>query len=73
MTKILNPLTAEPVADDVAEYIGQIHEVRRNAKKASRSGNPAKRYPAIRVLGQVPHLIGAAYRRDAVRKMQGLS
>lgn len=31
-----------------------IGDVRRNAKKAARSGNPAKREPAKRVLAQIP-------------------
>lgn len=47
MNKIQNPITGEPVGKDAAEYIGQLRTVRRHAKKAARSGNPAKRGPAI--------------------------
>lgn len=67
MNKIENPITGEPVAKEAAEYIGQLRTVRRNAKKAARSGNPAKRGPALKALVQVPGMIRAVYRQDAAK------
>lgn len=65
-----NPLTGKPMNREHAEYVGQLKEVRRNAKKAARSGNPAKRGPAVKVLAQVGPMIGQTYGQDAVVTLQ---
>lgn len=69
--KIQNRVTGEPVSNDVAAYIVQLRTVRSNARRAARSGNPAKRGPALRVLSQVPLAIDAAYRQDTSKHMAG--
>lgn len=68
-----NPLTGKKMSREAAAYVEQLRTVRRNAKKAARSGNPAKRYPAVTVLAQIPHLLAATYRQDALRQKNGVS
>lgn len=63
-----NPLTGDDMTRDGAAYVEQLRTVRRGAKAAARSGNPAKRFPAYRVLAQIGPMIGVAYRTDAKRK-----
>jgi hypothetical protein len=62
-----NPFTGQDVTPKVEEYIEQLRTVRLNARKAARSGNPAKREPARRVLSQVGPAIEAAYRSEIGR------
>lgn len=62
-----NPLTGEPLRDEAVEHIEKLRTVRRNARKAARSGNPAKRFPALNVLIQVGPAIEAVYRSEATR------
>ena len=64
---MLNPLTQKPLAADAAEQVEKLRTVRRNARIESRSGNPAKRYPAKRAMALAAALIRQVYRRDAVR------
>lgn len=52
---------------EAAEHVEKLREIRRNAKKAARSGNPAKRIPAQRVVDQVGPAIAAVYRVEARR------
>lgn len=62
-----NPYTRRDASPKVEAYVEQVREVRRNARKAARSGNPAKRAPAQRVLGQVGPAILAAFRSEVGR------
>jgi hypothetical protein len=66
--KVINPLTGKPLRADAAKHVQKLRTVRRNAKKAARSGNPAKRCPAEQVLRQVGLAIGAVYRSEATRR-----
>lgn len=68
--KTLNPLTNEPMNTAEAEYVGQLKEVRRGAKKAARSGNPAKRGPALAALSRIGAMIGQTYGQDAAKTFQ---
>jgi hypothetical protein len=65
-----NPLTGDDMTADGAAYVEQLKTVRTGAKKAARSGNPAKHFPGRGVTAQVGHLIGAAYRADAKRQAE---
>lgn len=49
-----NPLTGQHLTDAQVERLAQYRTIRRNAKKAARSGNPAKRGPAVDVLNRLP-------------------
>lgn len=60
-----NPLTGKPLSRKAAKHVEQLRTVRRNARKAARSGNPAKSAPARRVLSQVGPAIAAVYRSQA--------
>lgn len=57
----LNPLTGESLRPEADSYVSDLRQVKRNARKAARSGNPAKRVPAKVVLARVPHLLSALY------------
>lgn len=67
-----NPLTGEDMTAGGAVYVEQLQTVRTNARKAARSGNPAKRFPGRRVSAQVGRLISEAYMAD-VRRQQAQS
>lgn len=49
-----NPMTGQPLTDLQVERVEQYRTVRRNAKRAARSGNPAKSAPAKSVLERLP-------------------
>lgn len=49
-----NPITGDDLRDDQIERLDTLRLVMRNAKAANRSGNPAKREPAKRVLRALP-------------------
>lgn len=55
--------TEQVLSPAAAEYVDQLREVRRGAKQAARSGNPAKRIPAQAVVAQCGELIAATYRQ----------
>lgn len=57
----LNPLTDEPLRPEASDYVDQLREVQRNARRDTRSGNPATSHPAKVVLARVPHLLRALY------------
>lgn len=63
-----NPLTGKKMPRDTADYVRQLRTVRRNAKTAARSGNPARREPAKKVLRRVGPTIGTVYVQDAERR-----
>lgn len=63
--KINNPITNEPVSKGIAKLIHQAREARRGARKEARSGNPAKRFPALKALKDIPDYIRALYVQDA--------
>lgn len=65
--KALNPLTKEPLSPEGAEYVQKIREACRGARRAARSGNPAKRVPALTVLRAAPRILAALYRKEANR------
>lgn len=51
MTKTqINPLTEEPMSSEANDRVTEAKQARANAKKDARSGNPAKREPAKRLL-----------------------
>lgn len=49
-----NPLTGMEMSDEMLRRRDTLRIVRRNARKDARSGNPAKRLPAQRVLRRLP-------------------
>lgn len=61
---IINPVDGEKVTGENSRYIRKLRRVRNNARKALRSGNPAKRADAAKVYVEAPELIRAAYRKD---------
>lgn len=61
------PAQSELLSPNEAAYVEQLREVRRGAKQAARSGNPAKRIPAQQVVVQCGELIAATYRAAAHR------
>ena len=64
-TRPKNPLTDKPLTDRQIERVELLRTIRRRAKVAARSGDPAKRGPARRVLAQVPAEIVRVYRDGA--------
>lgn len=52
MTTVINPLhpKEKPLTKEAAERVTEAMEARRGAKVAARSGNPAKRIPARKML-----------------------
>lgn len=67
MQKVDNPLTGKPLRDEAAEYVTKLREARAGAKKAARSGNPAKSGPARTALVHIPGVIRATYIQEARR------
>lgn len=67
MDKILNPATGKPLRKEAADYVEQLRTVRRNARIGIRSGNPATRAAAARVLTDVPTVIRHTYIQEAAR------
>lgn len=65
--QITNPFTQKPCSDELAEFVTKVREVRRNARKAARSGNPAVSGPARKVLAQVGPTLAAGYMREVGR------
>lgn len=63
-----NPLNGKKMPKDTAAYVRQLRTVRRNARAAARSGNPARREPARKVLRRVGPTIGAVYVQDVERR-----
>jgi hypothetical protein len=59
-----NPFTGKDASKQVEEHVEKLREIRRNARKAARSGNPAKSAPARRVLDHVSPSIAAAFRSE---------
>lgn len=68
---IINPVDGEKVDGKVSRYIRKVRRVRANARRAMRSGNPARRAQAAKVYVEAPELIRAAYRED-LKKKRGL-
>lgn len=68
-----NPYTGEDVSRRAAKHITDLRTVRRNARKAARSGHPGRRAEGRRVLAQIGRSINAVYRMDAQRRLQGLA
>lgn len=62
-----NPYTGRELPKKAAEYVQRLRTVRRNAKAQTRSGNPAVRSQAERVLAEVPGMIAAVYANEATR------
>lgn len=46
----------------------QLRKARSAARKDARSGNPAKRYPALRAIAVATAAVGAVYPREAARR-----
>lgn len=65
---IINPVDGEKVTGDTSRYIRKLRRVRINARKAMRSGNPAKRAEAARVAADAPELVRSAYRSDLTKR-----
>lgn len=65
MTETLNPLNGTPLSEDGAELVKKLRKVRRNARRAARSGNPAKSADARKALGTVRDTLSALYWREA--------
>lgn len=65
MSQIVNPYTDEPLSDADAEYVAKVRVARINARKAARSGNPARRAEALGVVAAAPRLIRAVFAKDA--------
>ena len=56
-TKRINIITGAPLAPWQVERLDALREVRRDARKPARSGNPAKSGPARKILLAVPHAV----------------
>lgn len=67
---ITNPIDGKKVTGETSRYIRKLRRIRNNARRAMRSGNPAKRVEAAKVYTETPEYIRAAYNNDA-RKRQG--
>lgn len=66
-TSPVNPLTGDDLHDEAAEFVDKLHVARRGARKAARSGNPAKSGPARQALADIPGVIRATYIEEAGR------
>jgi hypothetical protein len=67
MEKVQNPLTGEPLRDDAAVFVTKLRKARAGARKAARSGNPAKSGPARKTLVDIPGVLRATYIQQASR------
>lgn len=67
---MMNPLNDKPMNAEHGVHVGKLKTIRRNAKKAARSGNPARRAPAERVLARVGSEIGYTYGQDVALTAQ---
>lgn len=56
-----NPLTDEPLTDKQVKALDDLRTVKTNAKKDARSGNPAKRVPALQALARIPSFVRRVY------------
>ena len=56
-----NPFSKHPLTDEQAERVEQLRTIRRNAKKASRSGHPGRRADALKALAICSPGIRAIY------------
>ena len=65
--KVVNPITGKKLRKEAAETVRQAREARCNARRAARSGNPAKRADAMSVLRAAPRVIRAIYAQEANR------
>jgi hypothetical protein len=65
--KVVNPLNGEPLDKDKAGYVLACRAARNNARRALRSGNPARRAEAAVVFVTAPKLIRTLYRQEAAR------
>lgn len=65
--QVENPMTGKAMNAEEAQYVTDLKTVRRNARPAARSGNPAKREPARKVVAAVGPMIHQTYVQDAVK------
>jgi hypothetical protein len=64
---VINPLTEKPLRSESAEFVTKLREARSGARRAARSGHPAKRAEARRALTDIPGVIRATYMKEASR------
>lgn len=70
--KTENPLMpGRLLTKDEVKYIKDLRKVRSGARKALRSGNPAKRAEAAKALVQTPVMIRRVYLENALNHQKG--
>lgn len=65
MDAVINPISGTALSDKRSDFVRELRTVRRGARNAMRSGNPAKRAEAARVNALAPGMIAQVYRQDA--------
>lgn len=65
MDAVINPISGVALSDQRSEFARELRTVRRGARNAKRSGNPAKRAEAARIEVMAPAMIATVYKQDA--------
>jgi hypothetical protein len=65
MDDVINPLSGEALSPDRADFVRELRTVRRGARNAKRSGNPAKRAEAQKIEVMAPAMVATVYKQDA--------
>jgi uncharacterized membrane protein len=65
MEAVINPISGTALSEDRSDFVRELRTVRRGARNATRSGNPAKRAEAARIEAMTPVMIAQVYKQDA--------
>jgi hypothetical protein len=67
---VTNPYNDNDIDGEPSKKVRALRKARGNARRATRSGNPAKRAEAQSALDQIPGLINGVYVQDLQQNMR---